>query len=443
MGQEAVNGILEALKGAQQRRVERTKVAIDQQRADQENEYRKGELDRQNQLLAETKKQHDFENNQTTLTHQAMLAEQKLRQLREQNAIGQDQTGNPDTLLATIPGADGETFEKHSIPGIDGATITLPSKDTINKRLGATKTAELAPQIAGRIQEIGAEGEKAKDVATFQNQLPPTQQQQLVLASEEKRAAEAKAAQMYDTRVQAAAHIRGAQIGAGLEGGDAVNSSAAPYILQVHNGQLTQEGLNALKLPKAIHNAVVAGVSQDGAVLPTTAELGAVSKYAPVAPLVGAIDQYNQLLKDSPMKSRLPGTNEYKKRQALEAQIETQTPGIARSIGTETGRLSNQQIQMSQDLVKPGTNFLTSDPTTNQQKRDTLLGLANSAIDANLSRLPKDQAAAIKAKSGLTAIPYSGAPPKATIPAVTPSAGGQHLYFDSKGNIVQQPGANQ
>lgn len=428
-------GILGGLVAAQAKRAQNNKLAIDQQRADQENEDRKARTDIAQQQLKELQQQHATENAHNDLALKAAMSLQKVQQAKEQqemversNASGVPIPGaavNTPMASQPVPGAIG--VQTPAQPGTqtlrgagpNGEDLTLPfdpkayaqHQQDIQELLKGPGSPEAKARIADYQTQYSLIGQNQKDLAQFQNQLPMTEYQKANIASEEKRAKDAKAAQMYDTNVQAGAHIRAAQISAGLEGGDAVDASAAPYIQQIQNGQLSMEDLNAMKLPKGIHNAVVSGVSTDGGVIPNKAELGAVQKYAPIAPLISAIDKYNDILKNSPTTAgiadfRIPGTVTYKAIQPLKDQIETQTPGIARSIGTETGRLSNQQIQMSQDLTNPDKGILSGDPAIRQKQRDILLQLGNSAIDANLSRLPASQAASIKAKTGLTAIPY-------------------------------------
>lgn len=430
-------GILGGLVAAQAKRAQNSKTAIDQQRADQENEAQKARTDIAQQQLKELQQQHATENAHNDLALKAAMAVQRVQQAKEQqemversNASGIPLPGaavNTPMASQPVPGALG--VQTPAQPGTqtlrgagaNGEDLTLPFDPKAYQQhqldiQEATK-GPASPEARARMAEYQTQysmmGQNQKDLAQFQNALPMTEYQKANLVSEEKRAKEAKAAQMYDTNVHASAQIRSAQIAQGLEGVAADDPQVQTLVSQIHNGQISQETLNSDKTrPKAVIRAAQAQVSADGGLVPNNAELGAVSKYAPVAQLIPAIDEYNKLLVSDPYNSRMPGTDAYKKRQALEAQIETQTPGIARSIGTETGRLSNQQIQMSQDLVKPGTNFLTSDPTTNQQKRDTLLKLANSAVDANLSRLPAAQAASIKAKTGLTGLQYEAPQPQ-------------------------------
>ena len=455
-------GVLGGLKIAQARNLEKQKVAQSAQEIQNQRDYQQSMVQDAKDRLAELTKQHDTENKHVALVFQAAQNLQKIMQLKDQ----QDMVEKSNATGVPIPGAAVQTpmaakFQPGMIgvtqptqsgtqtlsgAGPNGEDLVLPfdpqayaqHQQDIQELLKGPGSPEAKARIADYQAQYGLMGQNQKDLAQFQNQLPPSATTVATLASEEKRAKDQRDAQRYDANLEASSKIRAAQISQGLDGGDQVESAAAPYIKQVHDGQLSMEGLNALKLPKAIHNTVIAGVAQDGGVIPNQAELGAVAKYAPVAPLIGAIDQYNALLKNSPVQSRIPGTDDYKKRQALEAQIETQTPGIARSIGTETGRLSNQQIEMSQGLVQPGTNFLSSNVASNQQKRDTLLQLANSAVDANLSRLPAAQAASIKAKTGLTAIPYGGPQQVQPQPGNQQPGQPQHLYFDANGKLVNQ-----
>ena len=446
MGQEQVNGIIQGLIAGQQRRRDAILATQNQQRLDQDNTNRQAEIQNQKDRLAQEAKQFDI----TTKAAQAM---HKLTMLQEEQRVtGNLQQGMQvpgDTKISeTAPNENGDIFETHQIPGIEDQNgkpipITIPSRETFLRQEAQKAKALATPEHEFKEEEIRHTAENALNLEGART----TAQQQntaQIIAAENQRAKEAQLAESQRAGQQRATQIRVAQIGQGMDPETgALAVPAEPYIQQAHNGQLSQEKLKALGLPKGTHNAVLAGIQQGGDVLPTDAELGSVQTYSPVPQLVGAIDNYNKLLTSSPMaklKSNIPGTDEYKAANAIQGQIQALTPGLSR-LESEKGKLSNTQIQMAHDLADPNNSVLSGDPVQNIKKRNALLQLANTGLDANLSRLPPGQAAILKQKTGVTNIPLLdektgqpvGGQPTTAQPAAT------HLYFDSKGNPVQQP----
>lgn len=409
MAQEAVNGIIQALLGHQQIQNQRFKQQQDLQIAQKEAEQRDAQLQ-------ETIRQHKVESSRLDASLEMARQAHRLQQIEVQQKIGQGiQEGNlpagtteQPQEVQQIPGALGvqNPYKTYNVPGID-QPLTILSPEAHNQLVVSQRAALEQPAHENRMKEIATEAENQANLAK-QNRAAMLEQSQGVITAENERAKQAQAGENYRTGITAASHVRAAQISAGLEGGDQVNVAAEPYIQQVQNGQLTDKDLSDKKLPKGLLNAVHAGLAQSGTVAPKKEEIQAVQKYQPIVPLVQAIDQYNQILHDSPVASRIPGNKAYADRKAIESQIDLLVPPLARTLATETGRLSSLQITKAEGIAEPSTNWLTSDPTANTTKRDALLKIANEGIDSALSRLPKGQAAHLKDLSGLGKIPYIG-----------------------------------
>ena len=462
-------GVLGGLKIAQARKLEQQKLAQSGQQIQNEKDYQDKMVQDAKDRLAELTQQHKAENAHALMVSQAAVAFQKVQQAAEQQRMVEQSnaTGIPipgaavNTPLASrnLPGMVGVTQPAQpgtqTLPGAgaDGGDLTLPfdpqayleHQKLRDEALKGPESAEarsrreeLAAQLSGQFQNsIG--------LAKFQNELPPSATTQATLASEEKRAKDQRDAQRYDANLEASTRIRTAQISQGLEGGSQVDSAAEPIVQQLQNNQLSQEDLNELKnVPKVVKNTATANFIQAGGVIPTRAELGAVAKYAPVVSLLGKMGDYNKLINDNPTLSNVFGTDAWKQKKQLESDIDLMVPNLARTLGAESGRLSTMQITKADGSANPSSNWLTANSATNQKKVDDLHQFADDQIGAALSRLPPGQAASIKAKTGLTKIPY-GAPqqpqpqPGVQLPG---QPGGppqpQHLYFDANGKLVNQ-----
>lgn len=460
---------LNSLQKEQDRNIERQRIA-------QQSEYQQGELKARQAALDEEIKQHTISNLAAQKMLEANLAQHKLENIKVMQEFGNNpdlvrQTPGETKIGETQPDANGYVYEQHQIPGLQDEkgnplTITIPSHATSLKMLTEIAKAKDQPAHENRMEEIGKEQEGAlnlessKQVGQRNIQDSEDARSARIVEAENQRKKDEIASQNWRTTQETSSAEKRARITAGLEGGAEVDSQAAPYVQQVLNGQLSDKGLNSLKLMKGPHNAVLKGISDAGGMLPTDQEIGAVQKYQPMTNLINAIDQYNQILSRNPWESRIPGTDAWKARKNQEASIDLLTPPLARTLATETGRLSNQQIQKAEGISEPSANWLNADPISNAKKRDELLSIANDGLTANLSRLPTGQAAALKAKTGLTQIPYLTIPQRVQ-PQQTPGtqvapqqnpintsqvptgnqgqSGGTHLYFDSKGNKIQQP----
>lgn len=423
MAQEQVQGILEGLKIAQQRRAENARNSIEQQRLLQESDQRSKELDFQRNELGERKRQFDI----TTKAAQAMHNLQVLQE--EQRISGNLQGGMSIPGAVSSPGADDQHLS-YQVPGLDNP-ISVLTPEALRAKQQADETAKLTPEHENRMIEINTQATNAQRLASQQRE-DQLAQAKVVQDYENQRAATHEAGENFRTSATNAAHIQAAKIGQGLEG--LTPEMITPYVQQGVQGDLTEEQLNKLPLPKGVKSAIVQGVTGAGGALLNNDEQKVTQSFTPISQIVGKLDQYNAILKQNPAMSRIPGTDAYKQTKLIGQEIEGLLPNVARVIATDTGRLSNTQIQMVKGMAEPSKNFLTNDPAINEQRRNDFLGLSNAIVDSKLSRLPAAQRSAVKQKLGLTKIPMLGGQQQQ-------QQGPTHLFYDAQGNQVQ--GAQQ
>lgn len=422
MAMEQVQGILEGLKIAQARRADNFKVQQEVANRAQQNEQFQNDLKLRQDELAQRKNQFD-------VTTKAAKAMHDLQMLQEEQNLGKSlQEGNNVPGATSTPGADANHVV-YQIPGIDNP-LTLLTPEAYRTKQIQDITAKDAPVHANRMEEIATQSQNAKDLAA-QNKTDALVQMQQMQDYENKRAATHEAAENFRTQTEVASREHVAKIQQGLEG--LTPDMLDPYIHQVVNGDLTQKQLNALPLPKGVKAAIVNGVTSSGGAVLNDNEQDVIKSFTPIKQIIGKLDQYNDIIKANPTLSRIPGTDAYKQTSLLSEEIEGILPNVARVIATDTGRLSNQQIQMVKGMTEPSKNFLTNDSAINEKRRNDFLGITNALIDSKLSRLPEGQRAAVKQKLGITDIPMRG----------KQSTGPSHLFFDAQGNQIQQPGITQ
>lgn len=423
MAQEQVNGILQALRISQERRKDQFAQQLEQQRLNLDTQQKADQLKQQKAELAEHSRQFDITTKAAKAMHDVAILEQ------EQKLSGNLQNGMAIPGAVSTPGADADHLT-YQVPGIDQPLSVLTPEANRAKQI-ADKTALEQPEHLNRLDEIDAQAKNAQALA-LQNKSASLEQMQQMQQFENDRASTHEKGENFRTAATNATHIQAAKIAQGLEG--LTPDMITPYVQQAVHGDLTETQLNKLPLPKGVKTAITQGVTGAGGMLLNDNEQQVVQSFTPIQQIVGKLDQYNAILKANPLKARIPGTDAYKQSKLVGDEIEGILPNVARVMATDTGRLSNTQIQMIKGMAEPSKNFLTNDPSINDQRRNDFLGLSNALIDSKLSRLPEGQRAAVKQKLGITSIPMAGAPQ----PQQQQQPGGPtHLFFDAQGNQVQ------
>lgn len=435
MAQDEVNGILQGLVIAQQRRAQDLQNSQATQQLQQQKEYQAGVLKQQQDEL---KQKTQYEQQQIDLLKKAH-ALAALKEGRELGASMQQGTPIPgDTKVGEVTDEQGNTFEHHNVPGLtdeqgNPVPIIIPNRETFNKITQARKTAEEAPAIAGRVQEIET-GKKADLERIEASKRADLERQQQIIAGENERARQHEQAENLRNAADQSTRLHVAKIGAGIEGTDP--TLITDYVHQAINGDLTDEQIKKTIPFKGFQQAITNGVTEAGGQILTKPEQEVKQAFTPVNQIIDKMNQYNQLVRnEGQLKVNIPGTDAYKQAKLIEAEIDGVLPNVARVIATDTGRLSNTQIKLVEGMAQPSKNFLSSDAKTNEQRRDDFVDIVNKVIDSKLSRLPEAQRSAIKQK---LAIPTSG---RSAAPASeqTPSAQGSPtiIRYDSQGNRIQ------
>lgn len=399
MGQDAVNGILEALKGAQQRRVEKTRLAIDQQKANNEDEYRKAEIANAKSAHDEVAAQHKTENAHWDALNQAAVASRKLSQAKELQEMGErsNASGIP------IPGATVQS-PIASIPGALG--VSTPGSQTFEgTQIPYDPAAYRQKQLDFADQTEGPDSPKAKAKMAESVALQNAMQDRLIEQNRQNRQA---AQDLQDNKNDAAMlRTRFAQgqenYRAGLKLNQATdNFDPNPHVAGALNGTESQDEIN--KLPKDQKALVIDQLSKIGGKAPTAKQLQFIQSLGGAVSAIPDMEQYNQLVNGSDsgtsMAARIGlGSDTYNKRINLEKSIGEKLVQATNGMIPGVSRLSQPRIAAMQDAYQPTVNPIHS--AGNPGKLAGYVKNLNDVIDTELSNLPPAQRQHLKEQSGL------------------------------------------
>lgn len=415
-----VNSIMQALAARHQRVYQQQQLQLQQQTAQSENDARAAEIQQRKDELSERSRQFD-------ITSKAAQAMHKLSMLEEERKL----TENPDAVRQmpgdTLvdpgkPDANGNVFETHSLPGVDD-NITIPSHATAIKMLGEQKAAEDAPGHANRMAELQQSGETQEELATINSD---REQKRL---DEQLKAENARSAAENATRIQAA------KISAGEDGSEA--DLISNYGQRAVNGDLTAEQLHNANIPKGTKTAINNYAVANSGTLISQKQQDLASNYSQAVDVFKNIDAYNDLRKNSNwLQFNTPGSQTYQQRKAIEGMIDSKLPSITKNF-SQLNRLNVPEMNGVAQGVMPGSSVFSSNPQTNEMKRNGFLEDLTHEFDSQTANLPAPQRALLKARTGLTQIPYlQGGKPAVVQNVQAPGASAQQ---PAPGQQLQDP----
>lgn len=418
MGQDAVQGILEGLKIAQARRTENMRAAQESARLQADSEYRQKQLENE----AEDRKQRK---NQFDITTKAAAAMHNLQLLQEEQRI----TGNLQSGMS-IPGmqqtgsdTDHVTYQ---IPGMENP-ITVLNPTAYNKMLGDRKLAEETPAFDAALkkQTVADEARAAREAEAAQaNHDRTVELQKMKDASE-----------LIRTNITANSRLAAASLKANKDkDAELENFDPAPYLAGLANGRYTAADISKLGKKQA---QLINGLASKSDVIGINDEQKKfLEGIGPAIEPIAKMDQFNEATASDAIGSRIPFSEKRNNLTNLIDQIKSGVVSASTGAFGQSARALSQALKADTGAYTPTLDFTYS--STNKQKRDAYVHAVNDAIDQKLGNLSVAQRHHIKEQFGLDKFLENAGPvPK---PGNKTSAGGTHLYYDTKGNLIPQGG---
>ncbi len=387
MGQASVDRVIEIMRGVAQKEIAARQAQIEQQRADQQGEQEKARIKQQQDELKQRKSefdsQHALAQKAADFIHnqQMTAAAQKYQETGLQPA---GTTINP--AISTMPNGEANASPVNpvnatsQVMGFEGTPQTIPVQSPTQYATSQAKLQEITNKPMEDLR-IRIEAAKQKEIEQAKAEgkaadLDRMNAQKQYDDARAKQAADAAfAREKYKVDADNRTRLQIANISKG-----STDVDLTPYISQANNGEITQEDIKKLPLKPVDQMKVLNGVVSSGGRVLKEASKQNLTDMATVSTAIPHIADALNLLKTNPIAVRTPGTDAYKQYQEAVNQAELVLPQVARIIGGEKGKMSNQQISYAQGSFIPTRNPIAASYETNVKNAQDFVKTMNDIV---------------------------------------------------------------